>query len=77
MSVALHTIRPSGYPRSDLPAHIHVEAEGLVTEILFEDEPRLTPAVRERGIADGFQVGSPIPGSDGVTRYEVSFTLRR
>jgi protocatechuate 3,4-dioxygenase beta subunit len=77
VSVVLHTLRPSGYPRGDLPAHIHVETEGLVTEILFEDDPRLTPVVRERGIANGFQVGSPIAGSDGVTRYEVSFTLRR
>ena len=74
---ALHTIRPSGYPRSDLPAHIHVEIEGLVTEILFEDDPRLTPAARERGIAQGFQVAPPVSGADGVTRYEVSFTVRR
>lgn len=74
---ALHTIRPSGYPRSDLPAHIHVEAEGLVTEILFEDDPRLDPEGRERGIAQGFQVAPPVAGPDGVTRYEVSFTVRR
>lgn len=74
---ALHTIHPSGYPRSDLPAHIHVEVEGLVTEILFEDDPRLTPAAREQGIAQGFQVAPPSPEAGGVTRYEASFTVRR
>ena len=42
----LHTIKPSGYPNSDLPAHIHIEitAEGyptMVTELLFDDDDRL------------------------------------
>ena len=50
--VALSTIRPSGYPRTDLPAHVHIEvfvgAEMvLISEVLFADDPRLTPEQRE------------------------------
>jgi protocatechuate 3,4-dioxygenase beta subunit len=55
----MRTIRPASYPNTDLPQHIHVHIDGpngrheaLVTEILFEDDPRLTKSVRaefERG----------------------------
>lgn len=72
----LRTIRPSGYPRTDLPAHIHFEVKGLVTEILFEDDPRLTPEGRVRGEQSGFVVARPVAGADGVTRYEADFVVR-
>jgi len=55
----MRTIRPASYPNTDLPQHIHVHIDGphgrheaLVTEILFDDDPRLTKSVRaefERG----------------------------
>lgn len=74
-AVVLRTIRPVGYPRTDLPAHIHVETEGLVSELLFEDDPRLTPEARARGEQSGFMVAAPkVEG--GVTRYAAVFTVR-
>ena len=60
----LHTIKPSGYPRSDLPAHIHVHvwAEGyrdFVNEFLFDDDERLKGAIREQAIRNRFLVEKP------------------
>lgn len=77
-SFTIHTIRPGGYPRSDLPQHIHIEvdADGFeprVTELLFDDDPRLTKAQRERAARDGFVIAAGSAGADGaaVFRYEV------
>jgi protocatechuate 3,4-dioxygenase beta subunit len=42
------TIRPAGYPDSDLPAHVHMHVLEIgrctyyIDDILFEDDPRLT-----------------------------------
>ena len=60
----LHTIKPSGYPKSDLPAHIHihVEADGyqpVITEFLFDDDERLVRKIRENAVRDGFPVAKP------------------
>lgn len=60
----LVTIRPAGYPRSDLPCHIHLgltAADGaeLWTEICFEDDPRLTPAARAEALRAGFVLVRP------------------
>ena len=60
----LHTIKPSGYPKSDLPAHIHVhiEAKGyqtVVTEFLFDDDERLVGKIRENALRDRFPVAKP------------------
>lgn len=52
----LETIKPSGYPGSELPGHIHMfvdigEGESqqhIGTEIQFDDDPRLTPTMRQR-----------------------------
>ncbi len=74
------TIRPAGYPESDLPAHIHVHitpaAEGApswVTEILFEDDPRLTPQARER--SRGFVISSVTRAADGSESLMADFRL--
>lgn len=53
------TIKPKGYPNSSLPAHIHIEislAQGknLITELLFDDDPRLIPEIRARAIQEKF-----------------------
>ena len=52
------TIKPAGYPRSGLPAHIHIEIMGerdmLITELQFDDDPRLTEEVRNRSIKEHF-----------------------
>jgi protocatechuate 3,4-dioxygenase beta subunit len=61
----LRTIRPAGYPNSDLPAHIHLEVErgakqpgAWVTELQFDDDPRLTAEKRARSRNEGFIIGS-------------------
>ena len=75
----IHTIRPVGYPQTELWAHIHVEVfrddeELLVTELLFEDDPRLTAAAREQSLRHGFMIAPPAPGPDGTTLYAAEFT---
>lgn len=58
----VETIQAKGYPRSDLPAHIHLEAwrngkpVDIPGELLFDDDPRLTPERKARSIRDGFLV---------------------
>lgn len=48
------TVRPGSYPGGDLPAHVHVAIRprgadaARVTEIQFDDDPKLTPEWRER-----------------------------
>lgn len=74
------TIRPAGYPATDLPAHIHIEIQAgggsRVTEIVFEDDPRLTPAWRERSENEGFSVATVSRGADGAQQIVVDFALR-
>lgn len=60
----LHTIKPSGYPKSDLPAHIHIHlsAEGhgsFVTELLFDDDDRLTGNIRTDALRHRFIIAKP------------------
>ncbi len=77
----LATVRPGGYPRSSLPSHIHVELTGpdvaaRVTEIRFEDDPRLTAEEREASLRAGFAIVPVERGSDGL-RCSVEFALER
>jgi protocatechuate 3,4-dioxygenase beta subunit len=60
----LHTIKPAGYPQSDLPAHIHVHvsAEGyspFVNEFLFDDDERLVGKIRQDAIRNRFIISKP------------------
>src|SRR4030095_14658819 len=60
----LHTIKPSGYPKSDLPAHIHVHVsadgfQSFVTEFLFDDDERLVGKIRENAMRDKFIIAKP------------------
>jgi protocatechuate 3,4-dioxygenase beta subunit len=60
----LHTVKPSGYPKSDLPAHIHVlvTAEGYQTygtEFLFDDDERLVGNIREQSVRNQFIIAKP------------------
>ena len=55
------TIKPAGYPNSGLPAHIHIEVtiskhKKLITELQFDDDPRLTGNIRERSIKEHFLI---------------------
>ncbi|HEV8272218.1 MAG TPA: hypothetical protein VGQ04_12995 [Chitinophagaceae bacterium] len=57
----LHTIKPSGYPKSDLPAHIHVHVsangyKSVITEFLFDDDERLVGKIRENSIRNNFMI---------------------
>jgi protocatechuate 3,4-dioxygenase beta subunit len=71
----LRTIRPAGYPNSDLPAHIHLEVErgaeqpgACVTELQFDDDPRLTAEKRLQSRREGFVIGS-VKTDDAKTHY--------
>ncbi|MFT3911748.1 MAG: hypothetical protein QM737_20155 [Ferruginibacter sp.] len=54
------TIKPKGYPNSSLPAHIHIEIDlgdnHFISELLFDDDPRLEGDIRKRALAEGFIV---------------------
>jgi protocatechuate 3,4-dioxygenase beta subunit len=60
----LHTVKPSGYPRSDLPAHIHVQVSAAGynvygTEFLFDDDERLKGTIRDQAIQNHFLISKP------------------
>ena len=60
----LRTVKPSGYPQSDLPAHIHVHvtASGYtayVNEFLFDDDERLVGNVRTNAQRNNFMISKP------------------
>jgi len=75
----IRTIRPAGYPDSDMPQHIHVEIEApgyarRQSEFLFEDDPRLTPAVRGDARRAGYLI-APVE-KDGQGGEKVSYTVK-
>lgn len=75
----LVSVHPLGYPRTDLPSHIHLYLEGKPgevrgTEIRFEDCPRMTPAVRAESLRNGFAV-VPVETRAGVLRCTAEFRL--
>jgi protocatechuate 3,4-dioxygenase beta subunit len=81
--INIETIRPSGYPNSDLPAHIHVHVtpqdeslEGAGTEFLFEEDERLTPERKERSIEDGFLVAKST-GTPEKPYYYYEIVIRK
>jgi hypothetical protein len=57
---------------------VHIEviepSPGLVTEVVFSDDPRLTPEAKARSLQQGFAVSHPSKGPDGV--WQISATLR-
>jgi protocatechuate 3,4-dioxygenase beta subunit len=60
----LHTVKPSGYPQSDLPAHIHVHVmatgyTSYVTEFLFDDDERLKGTIRQQAERSRFLIAKP------------------
>lgn len=63
--VIVRTIRPGGYPRSTEPAHVHVIVQFpnrrgfYLNDLMFDDDPRLTPAIR---------AAQQAPGGSGVVR---------
>ncbi len=61
----IHTVKPSGYPQSDLPAHVHVEVHQhesyatKITEFLFDDDERLVGQIRSNSQGEGFIIAKP------------------
>lgn len=80
-AIELRTVRPGGYPRSTLPQHVHVaiEAPGfapLHTELLFDDDPRLTEVVRKEAASNGFAIAKPQRAENGAWRASYELTMR-
>jgi protocatechuate 3,4-dioxygenase beta subunit len=76
----LHTIKPSGYPKSDLPAHIHVHVsadgyQSFVTEFLFDDDERLIGKIRENAMRDKFIIAKPEKASTPFVQ-QFSYTIQ-
>jgi len=79
----LHTLKPSGYPQSDLPAHIHVHVSAngyraFVTEFLFDDDERLVGKIRENSIRNDFMIAKPEKTESPFTqKFSYSITLQK
>jgi protocatechuate 3,4-dioxygenase beta subunit len=76
------TIRPGGYPRSTLPAHIHIEIEipkpgsrVFISEIQFEDDPRLTKELRERSSRERLFIFPVKREGSNVQRVQADFAI--
>ncbi len=73
------SIRPAGYPNSDLPAHVHMHVIEVgrctyyIDDIMFEDDPRLTSQKRQELVLGrgGLGITSPTRDESGV------WTVRR
>jgi protocatechuate 3,4-dioxygenase beta subunit len=79
----IRTIRPAGYPNSDLPAHIHLEVErgdgnpgAWITELQFDDDPRLTAEKRTSSRKEGFIIGSVKTDDEKSQRVEINLPTR-
>jgi protocatechuate 3,4-dioxygenase beta subunit len=68
------TIRPGGYPNTNIPQHVHMHviepgrATYYIDEIVFSDDPRLTPPARKQsGTGRGGEaVVTPTRDRDGT-----------
>ena len=64
------TIRPGGYPNTDIPAHVHVHVLEVgrcayyLDDVMFTDDPRLTEAQRARLVHGRGGNGIVTPRSD-------------
>lgn len=78
----LRTIRPEGYPATDLPAHVHfhLRSRGDATltgggEIRFDDDPRMTPAWRARSAQEGCVVAKVETAGGPIQRVSVTLPI--
>jgi protocatechuate 3,4-dioxygenase beta subunit len=77
------TIRPAGYPNTDIPEHIHLHViepgrcTYYIDDVVFEDDPRLTP--RQRAAHDRGRGGSgvirPARAASGIWQAQRDITL--
>jgi protocatechuate 3,4-dioxygenase beta subunit len=81
--IELHTVKPAGYPQSDLPAHIHVHVTAagyrdFGTEFLFQDDERLKGEILNRAIIDGGMIAKPETAeSPFVQKFSYEIKLRK
>ncbi len=81
--IELHTIKPAGYPKSDLPAHIHVHVSAngyraFVTEFLFDDDERLVGKIRDNSIRNDFMISKPEKTElPYLQKFSYSITLQK
>jgi protocatechuate 3,4-dioxygenase beta subunit len=77
----IHTIRPNGYPKSDLAAHIHIQMWkddgtlllGVTGELQFADDARMTEARRKKSIDEGYLIADNTGSkSRPVYRYVIT-----
>jgi len=79
----LHTVKPSGYPQSDLPAHIHVHVtaagyQPFVTEFLFRDDERLKGEILNQAVVSGGIIANPeAAGSPFDQQFSYEIKLRK
>ena len=79
----LFTVKPSGYPQSDLPAHIHVHVNApgyraYVTEFLFDDDERLTGKIRQDALRNQFLVAKPAKATAPIEQaFSYSIILKK
>jgi hypothetical protein len=80
--LVLNTIRPGFYPNAGTPSHIHVAiwsavepANVLISEIRFDDCPRMTESMREQSRREGFVV-CPVRTISGTQTVEPVFRIR-
>jgi len=76
------TVRPGAYPMRSDPQHVHLHvvepARGTyyIDDLVFDDDPRLTAAQRERqGGRGGSGIAHPVRNADGVWQVRRDITL--
>jgi protocatechuate 3,4-dioxygenase beta subunit len=74
------TIRPAAYPSNTVPGHIHLSfatkcCGRQLSEVMFDDDPLVTPAVRQRQSAD-VMFGKVTKRADGSQETSYTFRLR-
>ena len=76
------TIRPASYPNAAVPQHVHMFVEGpslprrSVTELEFDDDPKMTAGQREASRAAGIFGGvRPVTKRGGVDQVEINLRI--
>lgn len=77
----IRTIRPAGYPETEMPQHIHVEIEAAgfarwQSEFLFDDDPRLTVERRGNARRAGFLIAPVEKAENGSGKVNYTVKLR-
>ncbi|MEO8195614.1 MAG: hypothetical protein ABI689_02715 [Thermoanaerobaculia bacterium] len=76
------TIRPGGYPGTDIPQHVHMHVVEpgrctyYIDDLLFDDDPRLTVANRASYLLGRGGSGLAVPTKDGDGVWQVRRDIR-